>query len=100
MKLTPSVRLLAIAAAVFALTACGGGKTEKTADAPKVPAGQTVATVNGVAIDKSRVDMIVKQGAASGQPDSPEARNAILEQMTMQMVLAEEAVKKGAGEDA
>ncbi len=95
MKLTPSVRLLAIAAAVFALTACGGGKTEKTADAPKVPAGQTVATVNGVAIDKSRVDMIVKQGAASGQPDSPEARNAILEQMTMQMVLAEEAVKKG-----
>ena len=35
------------------------------------------------------------QGAGQGQPDSPDARKAILDQLTMQMVIAEEAVKKG-----
>ena len=39
--------------------------------------------------------MLVKQGGAQGQPDSPDTRKAILDQLTMQMVIAEEAVKKG-----
>ena len=63
---------------------------------PGCEAGEpTVATVNGTPISKSRVDMIVKQGGAQGQPDSPDTRKAILDQLTMQMVIAEEAVKKG-----
>ncbi len=100
MKLIRSASALAVTAAVLALTACGGGKSDKAAApaAPvvaSVPASETVATVNGVAIGKSRVDMIVKQAAGQGQPDTPEARQSILDQMTMQMVLAEEAMKKG-----
>lgn len=99
MKLIPSAKLLATAAAVLALTACGGDKKE-TAAAPAaapaaVSAGETVATVNGVAIGKNRVDMIVKQAAGSGQPDTPEARKAIIDQMALQMVIAEDAIKKG-----
>jgi peptidyl-prolyl cis-trans isomerase C len=39
--------------------------------------------------------MIAKQGAGSGRPDTPESRKAILDQLTMQMVIAEEAIKKG-----
>ena len=77
MKLIRSASALAVTAAVLALTACGGGKSDKAAApaAPvvaSVPASETVATVNGVAIGKSRVDMIVKQAAGQGQPDRPE----------------------------
>ena len=39
--------------------------------------------------------MIAKQGAASGRPDTPETRRAIIDQLALQMVVAEEAVKKG-----
>ena len=35
------------------------------------------------------------QAAASGRPDTPETRKAIIDQLAMQMVVAEEAVKKG-----
>jgi peptidyl-prolyl cis-trans isomerase C len=51
--------------------------------------------VNGKAISKSRVDMIVEQGARSGRPDSPESRKAIIDQLALQTVVADEAVKKG-----
>jgi len=47
------------------------------------------ATVNGIAISKSRVDMIVQQGLSAGQPDSPEARKAIIEKLAMQTLAAE-----------
>ena len=53
------------------------------------------ATVNGIAIAKSRVDMIVQQGLAAGQPDSPEARKGIIEKLAMQTLAADEAIKKG-----
>jgi peptidyl-prolyl cis-trans isomerase C len=55
----------------------------------------TVATVNGVAIKASRVDQMVKQGAAQGQQDSPEFRKKIIENLALQSVIAAEAVKKG-----
>ena len=39
--------------------------------------------------------MVAKQAANSGRPDTPEARAAIIDQLALQMVIAEEAVKKG-----
>jgi peptidyl-prolyl cis-trans isomerase C len=39
--------------------------------------------------------MIVKQGASAGRPDTPEARKAIVDQLALQLVIAEEAIKKG-----
>ncbi|MBK9987234.1 MAG: hypothetical protein IPP21_09920 [Betaproteobacteria bacterium] len=49
-----------------------------------------MATVNGTPIGKSASFMLVKQGGAKNQPDSPDTRKAILDQLTMQMVIAEE----------
>ncbi len=89
MKLIRSGILLATAASVFALGAC----SPKSAD--QASRGPAAATVNGKPIGQRTVDMIVKQGAASGRPDSPEARKAIIDQLALQMVVAEEAVKKG-----
>ena len=51
--------------------------------------------MNGTAISQRTVDMIAKQAAASGRPDTPETRKAIIDQLALQMVVADEAVKKG-----
>ena len=86
--------LLASAASLLVLSACNPDDKAKSAAAPAVnePAA---ATVNGIAIAKSRVDMIVQQGLAAGQPDSPEARKGIIEKLAMQTLVADEAIKKG-----
>ena len=39
--------------------------------------------------------MVVKQTARPGQPDTPESRNAIIDRLTLQAVIAQEAVAKG-----
>jgi peptidyl-prolyl cis-trans isomerase C len=78
---------------LFALAACNRDQNSKSNASTEKDT--PVATVNGVAIGKGRVDMLVKQGASSGKPDNPEARNAIIDQLAMQMVIAEEAIRKG-----
>ena len=82
--------LLASAATVLALAACDSAK-----DASQSAKSPTVATVNGKAITQRTIDMIAAQGAGSGRPDTPESRKAMIDQMALQMVVAEEAVKKG-----
>jgi peptidyl-prolyl cis-trans isomerase C len=85
--------LLASAATLLLLGACSADKDAKPAAA--TPQGPAAATVNGMPISQSTVDKMVKQGANSGQPDTPEVRKAIIDQLALQMVVAEEAVKKG-----
>ena len=85
--------LLASAVSLLALGACSADKaSDATATAAKGPA---VATVNGKAIQQSLVDLVVRQGASSGRPDTPETRQAIVDQLTMQAVVADAAVGKG-----
>jgi peptidyl-prolyl cis-trans isomerase C len=91
--------LLACAASMLVLTACNPDDKEKSAAGPAVKEA-VAATVNGIAISKNRVDMIVKQGLASGQPDSPELRKGIIDKLAMQTLIAEEAVKKGLDKSA
>ena len=86
--------LLASAISLLVLSACNPDDKAKSAAAPAVKE-PAAATVNGIAIAKSRVDMIVQQGLAAGQPDSPEARKAIIEKLAMQTLAADEAIKKG-----
>ena len=57
--------------------------------------GAVAATVNGQPISATRVDLMVKQRTAQGQPDTPELRKAIIDNLAMQMMVADEAVKKG-----
>jgi peptidyl-prolyl cis-trans isomerase C len=93
MRLHRSRILLAAAASLLALGGCNPAKDAKPADA--AAKGPAVATVNGQPISQRTVDLIIKQGAASGRPDTPETRKAIIDQLSLQMVVAEEAVKKG-----
>jgi peptidyl-prolyl cis-trans isomerase C len=89
-------RVLIIGAATaLAMIGCTAKDTSKSAVV--VPAvGDTVAAnVNGTPIYASTVDMMVKERTAQGQPDSPELRKAIIENLAMQMLVAAEATKKG-----
>lgn len=81
--------VLASAVSLLALSACGGGKDTKPAEGP------VVATVNGTAINQGTVDLIAKQRDAAGQPVTPETRKAIIDSLTLQMVIAQEAAKQG-----
>ncbi len=81
--------LVLSAVSMFALNGCDVAKSS----APAKPG--IAATVNGTAINDSRVDLMVKQSAAQGQPDSPELRAQIIEHLAMQMIVAKEATKKG-----
>jgi peptidyl-prolyl cis-trans isomerase C len=93
MRSIKSGLLLASAVSLLAISACNPAKDAKPADqASKEPAA---ATVNGTAISQRTVDTIAKQGAGAGRPDTPESRKAIIDQLTLQAVVAEEAIKKG-----
>jgi len=89
MSIKPLI-LLVSAASLLTLSACNSKD-----DAKSTAAGEAAATVNGVVISKSRVDLMIKQGAGNGRPDSVEYRKAIIDQLALQMLVAEEAVKKG-----
>src|SRR5262245_26676247 len=94
MKAIKSGILIATAVSVLALGACDKAKDgAKTADS--APTGPAAATVNGTAISQQTVDAIVRQAASQGRPDTPETRKAIIDQLALQMVVADEAVKKG-----
>ncbi|MBS1231097.1 MAG: peptidylprolyl isomerase [Proteobacteria bacterium] len=83
------------AVSVLTLTACDAAKTSAPAK-PATPAKPGVAaTVNGTAISDSRVDLMLKQSAAQGQPVSPELRANIIDNLALQMIVAKEATKKG-----
>jgi len=86
MLLSQSRILIICAVSLITLGACN------PADQPKAA---VAATVNGTAISQSRVDLLAKQIIAQGQPDNPELRKKIIDQLTTQFLISEEAVKKG-----
>jgi peptidyl-prolyl cis-trans isomerase C len=55
----------------------------------------TFATVNGKAIPKVRADALLAGQAAQGQPDSPELRKAVTEELVRREILTQESIKKG-----
>ncbi|HEY0063765.1 MAG TPA: peptidylprolyl isomerase [Telluria sp.] len=84
------------AASVLALSACTKKDSTAATTAPVADSKETVvATVNGTPIYSGVVDMMVKERAAQGQPDSPELRKMIIENLAMQSMVAGEASKKG-----
>lgn len=56
---------------------------------------KSAAMVNGVSIPQSRIDLRVKAATQQGQPDTPELRKSIREDMINLEVLAQEAAKLG-----
>jgi len=88
----------ATVACLVALAAAAPVRAQDSKAAPLPPAIAAAAkpvTVNGKAIPRSRVDYIVKQRAAQGQPDNEQSRKAILDTLINQELLAQEAEKKG-----
>src|SRR5687768_3885163 len=61
--------------------------------------GSTMAKVNGVTIPQSRLEFILKARTSQGQPDSPEARKNLREDLITEEVIAQEAKKKGLDKD-
>ncbi|WP_085315884.1 peptidylprolyl isomerase [Derxia lacustris] len=57
-------------------------------------AAQNAAVVNGKAIPSAKVDEIVAEVKKQGQPDSPELRSQIREDLVMREVFMQEAVKQ------
>jgi peptidyl-prolyl cis-trans isomerase C len=74
------VRLTVIAAAVLA---------------PLAAAAQNVTTVNGKAVPKSRVDMLLNQAVRSGQARSPEIEQRARDEVVLREIFAQEAEKRG-----
>jgi peptidyl-prolyl cis-trans isomerase C len=93
MRFIRSGILLVSAASLLALSACNRAKDPTPGD--QASKGPAAATVNGTPISQRTVDAVAKQGTAAGRPDTPESRAAIIDQLALQMVVAEEAIKKG-----
>ena len=58
-------------------------------------AADPVAKVNGSAIPQSRLDAMLKGATAQGQPESPELRNRVRDELITREILMQEAAKKG-----
>lgn len=78
MKLKSTV-LLAVVAAILPLAA----------------SAQNVAIVNGKAVPKSRVSMLLQQATRAGQPVSPEMEARAREEVVLREIFAQEAEKRG-----
>ncbi|MDR4515929.1 MAG: peptidylprolyl isomerase [Nitrosomonas sp.] len=71
------------------------GSFALTAMTVQAQSAGTMATVNGVNIPQSRLDLMVKASAMQGQEDGPELRKALRENLITEEILAQEAVRKG-----
>jgi len=102
--------LLAVAAAAaLALPAQAQDTASKPAATPEAkPAAKTaakpaakpaatgpVATVNGTAIPRARLDYLVRQQTARGAPDNEQTRTAVREELINRELVAQEAARAG-----
>ena len=81
------IALLALGSLVL-LNACNAQDDKKSTDA-------VLATVNGTAIHQSAMDILMRQGAAQGAPDTPEVRKAMLDELVGRELARQDAIKQG-----
>jgi peptidyl-prolyl cis-trans isomerase C len=91
MFITPRI-LLASAVSLLTLIACNSKESVQGA-APTKDA--VAATVNGTPIRESLVGLMLKQRTDLGKPASAESRNAFIDSLAMQLIITQEAIKKG-----
>ena len=87
-----TLRYASVAALAMALVATPVLAKDKKADAA---AEKGAAVVNGKGIPTNRVDAMVAAQVAQGQPDSPDLRKAVIEELVRREALVQEAQKKG-----
>ncbi|MBI2961067.1 MAG: peptidylprolyl isomerase [Betaproteobacteria bacterium] len=83
---------MVLAGAALALAACNFGDAVKGSASGK---DGVAATVNGAPISERVVAMMVKQRVDLGRQASAEVRNAFIDRLAMQLILSQEALKKG-----
>ena len=84
----------ALAAPLMAL-AQGAAK-----DSGKAAAKEAVATVNGVAVPRARMDMLLQQQAQQGRPDNDQTRAMVREELVNREIVAQEAARAGFAKSA
>jgi len=62
---------------------------------PLAAHAQNIATVNGKAVPKTRVDALLTQAARAGQQVSPEMQSQARDQVVLREIFAQEAEKRG-----
>lgn len=62
---------------------------------PLMAAAQNVAVVNGKAVPKARVELLLQQATRNGQPLTPELEARAREQVVLSEIFAQEAEKRG-----
>ena len=92
MFIKPAI-LLAGAISVLTLVACSSNDPAQSKDA-------VAATVNGEPISERLVSMMLKQRSDLGREAGPEARKAFIDRLAMQLVISQEAIKKGLDKSA
>ena len=107
MKSIASKITIFAAAGLFAATAIYAQQKEATpaakpatpaaapAAAPAAPVKPAKITVNGVLIPVSRFEMMAQQATSQGQPESPEMRAQIKDNLIKSEIVAQEAMKIG-----
>ncbi len=96
------IRILAVAllvAPALALAQAEPKDSAKPAAKPAAKAG-AVATVNGVAVPRSRMDLMMQQQAARGAPDNDQTRAMVRDELVNREVVAQEAQRAGLAKTA
>lgn len=84
------LRILVAGALAIPLLALAQGAAK-----PQAGGREAIATVNGVAVPKSRLDLMMQQQAARGTPDNEQTRAALRENLVNREVVAQEAARIG-----
>jgi peptidyl-prolyl cis-trans isomerase C len=87
-------------AAMLAAPAFAQDKAKKTDKADSAVRLEKLATVNGVAVPMARLDAVMKARSQQNQPDNPEVRAAVRDQLITSEILAQESAKRGLGKRA
>jgi peptidyl-prolyl cis-trans isomerase C len=95
-----SIKRFALPLALAAMLAVPAFAQDKAKKADSAAKQEKLATVNGVAVPMARLDAVMKARSQQGQPDNPEVRAAIRDQLITSEILAQESAKKGLGKRA
>ena len=89
------IRVLVVAALLAPAALMAQDKPAAKAPAKKSGAKEAVATVNGVAVPKSRMDYMMFQQQSRGLPDNDRTRAMVREELVNREVLQQEAQRAG-----
>jgi len=72
-------------------------KGPAAAVAPAAPKGESVATVNGVAVPRERLELLLREQGRQGAPENDPVRLALRDELINRELLAQEAARTGIG---